>query len=100
VGSSDREERNRVLGFPVRGSSRARPKADPPARPDADSRAHQEAEPQRVLGFPVDWFASVGPGRLTAVARFTRAFRQRIRHPRTGPRPLGQDEPDPGVHGR
>jgi hypothetical protein len=74
--TGDREERNRVLGFPVDWHPNARPARKPeepgtaqPEEPEtaqpADQTAPQPnelrrprpagAEPQRVLGFPVDW---------------------------------------------
>ena len=46
--TSDREERNRVLGMP-RG---------------VDPYARQGEEPQRVLGVPVDWYGPIDPGLL------------------------------------
>jgi len=53
----DREERNRVLGFPVDRHPNTRPASKPRDRQQAAQaeRRPQDAEPQRVLGVPVDW---------------------------------------------
>ncbi len=53
--TGDREEQNRVLGFPVGRHPDARPagKQRPPQA--AQSQPRPGEEPQRVLGFPVDW---------------------------------------------
>jgi hypothetical protein len=65
--TGDREEPNRVLGFPVAGKPfsgqsggkrRAGDAAPGSPRLGQASAPQQQkyAEPQRVLGFPVDWF--------------------------------------------
>jgi hypothetical protein len=94
--SSDPEEPNRVLGIPLRTSSRARPEAErgrpetergrpetEPTRPETE-RTRPETEPQRVLGFPVDWFSSSAPGGPKSAALAVRAFRRWIRSLRPG----------------
>jgi hypothetical protein len=58
--TGDREERNRVLGFPVDRHPNTRPASKPQqaAQPRQAAQARprpQDAEPQRVLGLPVDW---------------------------------------------
>jgi hypothetical protein len=62
--TGDREERNRVLGFPVERHATTRPASKPrqpgqAAQPQQPGQAAQpqpqDAEPQRVLGLPVDW---------------------------------------------
>jgi hypothetical protein len=64
--TGDREERNRVLGFPVERHPNTRPAIKPrqpgqaaqPEQPGQAAEPHpqpQDAEPQRVLGLPVDW---------------------------------------------
>jgi hypothetical protein len=62
--TGDREERNRVLGFPVERHPNIRPAGKPrqprqAAQPQQPRQAAQpqpqDAEPQRVLGLPVDW---------------------------------------------
>jgi len=70
--TGDREERNRVLGFPVERHPNTRPASKPrqpgqaaqpeqpgqAAQPEQAAQAEprpQGAEPQRVLGLPVDW---------------------------------------------
>jgi hypothetical protein len=50
------EEPNRVLGFPVGTGGRS-----------GGGRSGGE-EPQHVMGMPVDWFESVNPGPLRALA--------------------------------
>jgi hypothetical protein len=54
--SGDREERNRVLGFPVDRHPSTRPagKQRNPEQAAQPQRRPQTGEPQRVLGFPVD----------------------------------------------
>ena len=55
--TGDREERNRVLGFPVERRPNTRPASKPRQPEQAAQPQHrpQDAEPQRVLGLPVDW---------------------------------------------
>jgi hypothetical protein len=55
--TGDREERNRVLGFPVGRHPNTRPASNPrnPQQAAQAERRPQDAEPQRVLGLPVDW---------------------------------------------
>jgi hypothetical protein len=55
--TGDREERNRVLGFPVERHATTRPASKPRQPGQAAQPRHrpQDAEPQRVLGLPVDW---------------------------------------------
>jgi hypothetical protein len=57
--TGDREERNRVLGFPVERRPNTRPASKPrqaaqTEQPQPQTRP-QDAEPQRALGLPVDW---------------------------------------------
>jgi hypothetical protein len=55
--TGDREERNRVLGFPVDRRPNTRP-ASKPRNPQQAAQSEprpQDAEPQRVLGLPADW---------------------------------------------
>lgn len=87
---ADREEPNRVLGFPVSGRSRARQGAEPRrdreagtpvAARDSQPSAARSTEPQRVLGFPVDWFRSGGQGREMSLARSLHAARRLLRRP-------------------
>jgi hypothetical protein len=62
--SGDRYEPNRFLGFPVR--------ADPRAGPEGEPHPRQGEEPQRVMGFPVDWLGlgdGDGPGSLAEPIR-------------------------------
>jgi hypothetical protein len=55
--TGDREERNRVLGFPVNRHPNTRPAGKPrsPQQAAQPEPRPQGAEPQRVLGVPVDW---------------------------------------------
>ena len=53
--TGDREERNRVLGFPVERRPNTRPAGKPRQPRQAAQPQQQDAEPQRVLGLPVDW---------------------------------------------
>ncbi len=54
--TGDREERNRVLGFPVERHPNTRPASKPQPQQTAQPQPRpQDAEPQRVLGLPADW---------------------------------------------
>ena len=55
--TGDREERNRVLGFPVDRHPNTRPASKPrnPQQAAEPEGRPQDTEPQRILGFPVDW---------------------------------------------
>ena len=55
--TGDREERNRVLGFPVDRRPNTRPASKPrnPQQAAQPERHPHDAEPQRVLGPPADW---------------------------------------------
>ena len=79
--TGDREERNRVLGFPVERHPNTRPPrpgrkppdAQQPARPQ---RGTQAAEPQRILGFPVDWLDGFADEVLRPLLRRIRGSRR------------------------
>lgn len=61
--TGDREEQNRVLGFPVDRHPNTRPASKPrqPQQQAAQPQPRpQDAEPQRVLGLPVDWLDGFG----------------------------------------
>jgi hypothetical protein len=87
--SADREEPNRVLGFPLSGGSRARHdvesnrdrEAEACAPGEKEHRAVHDTEQQRVLGFPVSWFGSTGQHRGLSLVRPLQAFRRRLRRP-------------------
>jgi hypothetical protein len=55
--TGNREERNRVLGFPVdrHPNTRAARKPRDPQQAAQPQRRPQAEEPQRVLGIPADW---------------------------------------------
>jgi hypothetical protein len=59
--TGDREERNRVLGFPVDRHPNTRPASNPrdPRQAAQPQRRTQAEEPQRVLGIPVDWLDEI-----------------------------------------
>jgi hypothetical protein len=72
--TGDREERNRVLGFPVDNH----PNTRPPGKPRARSRREREAEePQRVLGIPADWLDQLADDVLRPLLRRIRGTRGR-----------------------
>ena len=73
----DHYEPNRVLGFP-----RAR---DPDAR--------RVEEPQRVMGFPVDWFSGIDLSGLDSLRHPVRGYRRWLRRRRLGPYATDDDEP-------
>jgi hypothetical protein len=69
--SADRDEPNRVLGFPLPAGPRARDNMDPRDREaeasgpgGKDDGAARHTESQRVLGIPVDWFRSIAAATL------------------------------------
>lgn len=62
MGQDDREEPNRVFGVPLR----------PPG-----SSGREGQEPQRVLGFPVDWFGPAHGELLDWIAHPVREYRRR-----------------------
>jgi hypothetical protein len=67
--SDDREEPNRVFGIPVR----------PPG-----SSGREGEQPQRVLGFPVDWFGRVDTDALAWFMHPVREYQRWARHRRLG----------------
>jgi hypothetical protein len=75
--TGDREERNRVLGFPVGQHPSTRPDGKPEHPPQAahPQRRPQAGEPQRVLGFPVDWFGQFADEVLRPLLRRIRGTR-------------------------
>jgi hypothetical protein len=85
--TGDREEPNRVLGFPLGGKpfsrqpgAQRRGRGAAPAPRPGQAMAPQPrryGEPQRVLGFPVDWFGEFGREVLRPLA-------DRIRRRRRG----------------
>jgi hypothetical protein len=72
----DQEERNRVLGFPLERHPNTRP-AGARQHPSQPGRAQRQqgAEPQRVLGLPVDWFAELADDVLRRLLRRIRRTR-------------------------
>jgi hypothetical protein len=70
------DEPNRVLGIPWR----------------PDPQARQGEEPQRVMGFPVDWFGSIGRERVWSLAHPIREYRRWRRRRRLGPYLVEEDE--------
>ena len=79
--TSDREERNKVLGMP-RG---------------ADPYARQGEEPKRVLGVPVDWYGPVDRDRLRSLRHPIKAYKYWSLRRRLGP--FAPDEGDPDLKG-
>jgi len=67
--TGDREQRNRVLGVPV----------------GTDRYARQAEEPQRVLGFPVDWLGSASRGPRASLLHPIRGYKRWARRRRLGP---------------
>jgi hypothetical protein len=73
--TSNRQERNRFLGFPV-GSDPYR----------------QQREEQHVLGIPADVFGGVNFDGLRVLAHPVRAYRRWARRRRLGPYTTDEDE--------
>jgi hypothetical protein len=72
----DRYETNRVLGMPW-----------PPG-----TRARQGQEPQRVMGFPVDWFGRADVEWFRSIVHPVRTYRRWVRRRRLGPYAVDDDE--------
>jgi hypothetical protein len=75
--ANDRYEPNRVLGIPW----------------TKDPHARQGEEPQRVMGFPVDWFGPVDLDGVQSLAHPIRAYRRWLRRRRLGPYAIDEDDP-------
>jgi hypothetical protein len=75
--ADDRYEPNRVLGIPI----------------SRDPHARQGEEPQRVMGFPVDWFGTAGRDRFGSLAHPIQGYRRWVRRRRLGPYLTDEDEP-------
>jgi hypothetical protein len=74
--SGDREERNRVLGFPVDrhpNTRRARKHRDPQQAAQPQRRTQAE-ESQRVLGIPADWLDELADEVLRPLLRRVRSW--------------------------
>jgi hypothetical protein len=78
--TGDREEQNRVLGFPVERHPNTRPASKPrqpgqaaqpeqPGQASQPQRRPQGEEPQRVLGLPVDWLDGFADDVLRSLLR-------------------------------
>jgi hypothetical protein len=75
--AGDQYEPNRVLGIPWR----------------SDPQARQGEEPQRVMGFPVDWFGSIDRDWVRSLAHPIRGYQRWLRRRRFGPYAIDEDEP-------
>jgi len=88
--TGDREEPNRVLGFPVERHPNTRPASKPrqprqaaqPRQPQQAAQPQpqhrpQDAEPQRVLGLPVDWLDGFTDDVLRPLLRRIRGNRRK-----------------------
>jgi hypothetical protein len=86
--AGDEYEPNRVLGIP-----RTR---HPNTRQDRELPPRQDREPQRVMGFPVNWFGPVLDGEwVESLAHPIRTYRRWLRRRRLGPYAIDKDEPSP-----
>ena len=77
----DQYEPNRVLGIPW----------------TRDPNARQGEEPQRVMGFPVDWFGRVDTDWLQSLAHPVRGYRRWPQAPAPGSVRGGRRRPGPPV---
>ena len=75
--ASDQRDPNRVLGIPLR----------------PDRHARQGEEPQRVMGFPVDWFGFIDRDWMWSIAHPIRGYQRWLRRRRLGPYVVDEDEP-------
>ena len=85
--AGDEYEPNRVLGIPWT--------RHPNTRQDRAPQPRRDREPQRVMGFPVDWFGSVDGGRVESLAHPVRTYRRWLRRRRLGPDAIDGDELSP-----
>ncbi len=88
--AGDEYEPNRVLGFPVTRDPRAKQAAQ-----DRGPKPRQDREPQRMMGFPVDWFGPVDGEWVESLAHPVRTYRRWLRRRRLGPYAIDEDEPSP-----
>jgi hypothetical protein len=86
--ADDHYEPNRFLGFPVRTGATGPAGATGP-------RAKRQEEPQRVLGFPVDfdWFADARLDWLDSLTHPVRTCQRWLRRRRLGPSAIDEDRP-------
>lgn len=77
--AGEQHEPNRVLGIPLRSGTHAR----------------QGEEPQRVMGFPVDWFAASDLDWARSLAHPVRGYRRWLRRRHLDPCVMDEDEPGP-----
>jgi hypothetical protein len=75
--AGDQYEPNRVQGIPL----------------PSDPHARQGEEPQRVMGFPVDWFGSIDWDWVRSLAHPIRGYQRWLRRRRLGPYAIDEDEP-------
>jgi hypothetical protein len=73
----DQQEPNRVLGIPW----------------TRDPQTRQGEEPQRVMGFPVDWLSRVDLDWVQSLAHPIREYRRWLRRRRLDPYVTDEDEP-------
>jgi hypothetical protein len=73
--TSNREEKNRVLGFPVGGGSRS-----------------SQYEEQHVMGFPASWFDNVNVDALVWLVHPIREYRRWARRRHPGAHVPGEDD--------
>ncbi len=78
--AGDQNEPNRMLGIPWRPGPQAR----------------QGEEPQRVMGFPVDWIGTVDRDWAWSLAHPIRGYRRWLRRRRLGPYATDEDGPGRG----
>jgi hypothetical protein len=74
--TGDREERNRVLGFPLVRHPNTRSAQEPrdPHQAAQPQRRTQDEEPQRVLGIPADWLDEIADEVLRPLLRRIRSL--------------------------
>jgi hypothetical protein len=78
--ADQQHEPDRVLGIPLR----------------SDTRTMQGEEPQRVMGFPVDWFADIDLDWVRSLAHPVRGYRRWLRRRHLDPYLMDEDQPGPG----
>jgi hypothetical protein len=90
--ADDQYEPNRFLGFPVRTGGAGGAGAPGPAG-SRGPRAKRQEEPQRVMGFPLDWPAGADLDWLDSLVHPVRAGQRWLRRRRPGPSAIDEDQP-------
>jgi len=95
--AGDHYEPNRFLGIPRRPDGHAAQGGQgghggAGVQGGHAGQARQGEEPQRVMGFPVDWFGHADLDWFRSMAHPVRTYRRWVRRRRLGPYAVDEDE--------